>query len=222
MMDEDYTQLSGIQHFCFCRRRWALIHIENQWEENALTAQGRLSHARVHDPDATEFRGGILTVRGMLVKSDRLRVSGACDAVEFFEDADGVSLRARPGKWLARPVEYKHGSGTRGDADRLQLTLQALCLEEMLCCPVPRGDLFYLKTRRREIVELTDELRRTAEDMVREMHEYEGTHRTPRVKPTRACANCSLADVCLPQLMRGAARAPVRDYVRARIAEGTE
>lgn len=216
-MDEDYTQLSGIQHFCFCRRQWALIHIEDQWSENALTAEGRLSHERVHDPELTEYRGGILTVRGLMVKSDRLRISGACDAVEFFEDENGVALHSRPGKWLARPVEYKHGSGTRDDADRLQLTLQALCLEEMLCCPVTRGDLFYMKTRCREHVDITPELRDKAESMVREMHDYEQKRYTPRVKPTKACASCSLADVCLPRLMRG--RAPVRDYVSAHISE---
>lgn len=221
-MEEEYLQLSGIQHFAFCRRQWALIHIENQWAENGQTAEGRQMHERVHDPENSDYRKGILTIRGMMVKSDRLRISGSCDAVEFYEDESGVILRGRPGKWLARPVEYKHGSGTRNDADRLQLALQALCLEEMLSCPVPRGDLFYMKTRRREAVMLTEEWRSRVEDMVREMHEYEKRRYTPKVKPGKACSNCSLADICLPQLMKGTSRLSVGEYVKKHMAEGLE
>ena len=154
MTQDDDLQLSGIQHFSFCRRQWALIHIEDQWQENGLTAEGRVQHDRVHDESISDFRGGVLTLRGMRIRSDRLRVSGVCDAVEFTPDPDGIALRGREGLWRPCPVEYKHGAGKLSDCDRLQLAAQALCLEEMLCCEIPAGALCYWKTRRRERVEI--------------------------------------------------------------------
>ena len=85
-MDSDYLLLSGIQHFCFCRRQWALIHLEQQWQENLRTAEGRIDHTRCHDDSLREKRGGLLIVRGMRVVSHTLRLSGICDVVEFHAD----------------------------------------------------------------------------------------------------------------------------------------
>ena len=222
MTQDDDLQLSGIQHFSFCRRQWALIHIEDQWQENGLTAEGRVQHDRVHDESISDFRGGVLTLRGMRIRSDRLRVSGVCDAVEFTPDPDGIALRGREGLWRPCPVEYKHGAGKLSDCDRLQLAAQALCLEEMLCCEIPAGALFYWKTRRRERVEIDAGLREKTERMLREMREYYDRHYTPRVKPGKACESCSLSDACLPRLLRKGESASVAEYVRRHAAETGE
>lgn len=222
MTQDDDLQLSGIQHFSFCRRQWALIHIEDQWQENGLTAEGRVQHDRVHDESISDFRGGVLTLRGMRIRSDRLRVSGVCDAVEFTPDPDGIALRGREGLWRPCPVEYKHGAGKLSDCDRLQLAAQALCLEEMLCCEIPAGALFYWKTRRRERVEIDAGLREKTERMLREMREYYDRHYTPRVKPGKACESCSLSDACLPRLLRKGEAASVAEYVRRHAAETGE
>ena len=222
MTQDDDLQLSGIQHFSFCRRQWALIHIEDQWQENGLTAEGRVQHDRVHDESISDFRGGVLTLRGMRIRSDRLRVCGVCDAVEFTPDPDGNALRGREGLWRPCPVEYKHGAGKLSDCDRLQLAAQALCLEEMLCCEIPAGALFYWKTRRRERVEIDAGLREKTERMLREMREYYDRRYTPRVKPGKACESCSLSDVCLPRLLRKGEAASVAGYVRRHAAETGE
>ena len=222
MTQDDDLQLSGIQHFSFCRRQWALIHIEDQWQENGLTAEGRVQHDRVHDESISDFRGGVLTLRGMRICSDRLRVSGVCDAVEFTPDPDGIALRGREGLWRPCPVEYKHGAGKLSDCDRLQLAAQALCLEEMLCCEIPAGALFYWKTRRRERVEIDAGLREKTERMLREMREYYDRRYTPRVKPGKACESCSLSDACLPRLLRKGEAASVAEYVRRHAAETGE
>lgn len=222
MTQDDDLQLSGIQHFSFCRRQWALIHIEDQWQENGLTAEGRVQHDRVHDESISDFRGGVLTLRGMRIRSDRLRVRGVCDAVEFTPDPDGIAMRGREGLWRPCPVEYKHGAGKLSDCDRLQLAAQALCLEEMLCCEIPAGALFYWKTRRRERVEIDAGLREKTERMLREMREYYDRRYTPRVKPGKACESCSLSDVCLPRLLRKGEAASVAGYVRRHAAETGE
>ena len=222
MTQDDDLQLSGIQHFSFCRRQWALIHIEDQWQENGLTAEGRVQHDRVHDESISDFRGGVLTLRGMRIHSDRLRVSGVCDAVEFTPDPDGIALRGREGLWRPCPVEYKHGAGKLSDCDRLQLAAQALCLEEMLCCEIHAGALFYWKTRRRERVEIDAGLREKTERMLREMREYYDRRYTPRVKPGKACESCSLSDACLPRLLRKGEAASVAEYVRRHAAETGE
>ena len=214
--EEDFLQLSGVQHFCFCRRQWALIHLEQLWSDNLRTVEGEILHERAHDPEFSEKRGGLLTVRGLSIRSAELGVSGACDVVEFVLDEGGVPLPRREGCWLPVPVEYKRGSSKQIDADRLQLCGQGLCLEEMLCCQVPKGYLYYGETRRRDEVLFTEELRKQTKAMLREMHGlYERRH-TPKVKPTKSCNACSLKDLCLPKLCT---RLSAKDYLNARLEE---
>ena len=200
--EDDDLQLSGIQHFSFCRRQWALIHLEQQWAENLRTVEGDLLHERAHDESFAEKRGNTLTVRGLRIQSPNLGISGSCDVVEFLRDENGVSLAGREGRWRPYPVEYKRGTSKETDADRLQLCCQALCLEEILCCEIPEGALFYGETRRRECVELTDELRAEARAMLAEMHEYQKRGYTPKVKPGTHCRACSLNELCLPKLCK--------------------
>lgn len=199
--EEDYLQLSGLQHFAFCRRQWALIHIEGQWAENFRTVDGTLLHEHVHDQESRESRGDLLIIRGLAIHSAQMGVSGQCDVVEFRRDPAGVPLRGREGRWLPYPVEYKRGKPKEHDADELQLCAQAMCLEEMLCCEVPSGALYYGEPRRRTAVSFTPELRRQVQDSLIEMHQlYERRH-TPKVKTSKACNACSLKGLCLPKLM---------------------
>lgn len=214
--EEDYLQLSGLQHFCFCRRQWALIHIESQWAENYRTTDGALMHENAHNQEFSESRGDLLVIRGLAVHSSQLGISGQCDVVEFRRDPDGVSLRGRTGLWQPYPVEYKRGKVKEGSADELQLCAQAMCLEEMLCCEVPKGALYYGEIRRRAEVEFTDELRRQVQNSLTEMHELYRRSYTPKVKPTKACNACSLKDLCLPKLMRSK---KVSDYLTAAMEE---
>ena len=214
--EEDYLQLSGLQHFSFCRRQWALIHIESQWAENFRTTDGALMHENAHNQEFSESRGDLLVIRGLAVHSHKLGVSGQCDVVEFRREPGGVPLRGRTGLWQPYPVEYKRGKVKDGSADELQLCAQAMCLEEMLCCTLPRGALYYGETRRRTQVEFTDELRLQVRDSLAEMHELYRRGHTPKVKPTKACNACSLKDLCLPKLMRSK---KVSDYLTAAMEE---
>ena len=197
---DELLPLSGIQHFLFCRRQWALIHIERQWQENALTVEGRIMHNRVDDPFFTETRNGVITARSVPIASYRLGLSGVCDVVEFTASPDGVKLPGRDGLYLPAPVEYKRGKEKHDHSDEAQLCAQAICLEEMLSVAIPYGYLYYGETRHRVGIELTTELRTLVKDMSDEMHNYFSRGYTPRVKPFKGCRSCSLADVCLPVL----------------------
>lgn len=197
---DELLPLSGIQHFLFCRRQWALIHVEQQWKENVLTTEGKLLHKRVDNPFFNETRNGLITARAVPVASYRLGLSGVCDVVEFSESPDGVKLPERDGLYLPAPVEYKRGHEKRDPMDEAQLCAQAICLEEMLSVSIPNGFLYYGETRHRMPVELTDELRGLVRSMSDEMHAYFARGYTPHVKTSRACKSCSLADICLPVL----------------------
>lgn len=215
--EEDLLQLSGLQHFAFCRRQWALIHIENQWAENLRTVEGSLFHQRAHDAHQRERRGNTLILRGLPVFSRILGLSGKCDVTEFHADLSGVSLQGEEGLWRPYPVEYKRGAPKSGDEDKLQLCAQAMCLEEMLCCDVPEGALFYGETRHRLNVAFDPELRQKVVSLTEEMHQLFLRGHTPKVKPTRACGACSLKEVCLPSLGR---KRLVGDYLRRAMEEG--
>ena len=200
--EDDWLALSGLQHFAFCRRQWALIHIEQQWQDNYLTTAGSLEHKRAHDYGESETRGNLLIMRDLRVFSRRLGITGACDVVEFRQSSVGVPLQGRTGTWLPYPVEYKHGAPKQIDADRLQLCAEAMCLEEMLACSIPEGALFYQQTKHRERVSFDESLRSQIVTMTSEMHDLFDRGRTPKVRPTKACRACSLRDVCLPKLIK--------------------
>ena len=200
--EEDFLQLSGLQHFAFCRRQWALIHIEQQWRENLRTVEGDIFHRRAHDEQARERRGGVLILRGLSVVSPTLGISGKCDVVEFRADPVGVPLRGEEGLWSSFPIEYKRGAPKAHQADELQLCAQAMCLEEMLCCRIPEGALFYGETRRRTLVPFSKELRETVRGMLEEMHQLYRRGYTPKVRRSKSCSACSLQELCLPALMK--------------------
>lgn len=143
-------------------------------------------------------------------------VSGKCDVVEFHRSPLGVALSGHEGLWLPYPVEYKRGSPKANDADRLQLCAQGMCLEEMLCCDIAEGALFYGETRRREVVEFTDELRARVREYIEAMHDLYRRRHTPKVKPGKSCNACSLRELCLPKLCRSR---NVGAYLRAKTEE---
>lgn len=215
--EDELLQLSGIQHFRFCRRRWALIHIENQWQENLLTFEGRLLHERADDPTFTETRKGLISVRSMPVVSYKLGLNGVCDVVEFQADPDGIPLKNREGTFTVMPVEYKRGGKVTTIADEFQLCAQAMCLEEMLVTQITRGAIFYGETRRRTIVTLTQELRDQVRQLSDEMHDYYRRGYTPNSKPTKACKSCSLVDICLPEITSQPDR--VAAYIRQNLED---
>lgn len=200
--EEDYQMLSGIQHFAFCRRQWAIIHIEQQWEDNFHTTAGELMHKKAHDEGSFEKRGELLTIRGLRISSHELGVSGQCDVVEFRQSEDGVSLFGYEGTWDPVPIEYKRGGPKEHNADELQLCAQAICLEEMFQTDIPLGYLFYGENRRRSKVDFTVELRDEVRTMTKEMHELFARGHTPKAKQTKRCSACSLKDLCVPKLQK--------------------
>lgn len=200
--EEEFLQLSGIQHFKFCRRQWALIHIEQQWAENYRTIDGALMHKNAHDAQFQESRGNLFITRGVSVLSSTLGVSGQCDVLEYHRADTGIPIKGKEGLWQPYPVEYKRGSPREDTGDTLQLCGQAMCLEEMLCCDIPEGALYYGATHRRVTVPFTDELRREVRDMLTQMHELYRRGYTPKVKPSKSCNACSLKELCLPKLMK--------------------
>lgn len=200
--EDDYLMLSGIQHFAFCRRQWALIHIEQLWEENLRTVEGDLLHENCHDSYSSESRKDVFLSRGMPIFSRSLGISGECDIVEFRKSSSGISLHGRTGLYTVYPVEYKHGEPKDSDVDILQLVAQAICLEEMLGCEITAGAIFYGKTKRRQKVEITDEQRERVRALFAEMHGYVQRGYVPKGKFTKACNACSLKNLCLPKLCK--------------------
>ena len=214
--EDDFLQLSGIQHFAFCRRQWALAYIELQWAENVRTVEGKLLHEKAHDITSREKRGDVLISRAMPVSSRRLGVSGECDVVEFHRAEEGISLHGYDGVFQVIPIEYKRGKPKAEHVDLLQLTAQAMCLEEMLCCEIPFGYLYYGEIRRRQRVDFSADIRKEVEEMFREMHSYFDRRYTPRVKWSKSCNACSLKDICLPVLGK---KKSVKGYVDAHLQE---
>lgn len=196
--DSDLLMLSGIQHFAFCRRQWALIHVEQQWQENVLTFSGRELHERADDPFFNESRGDLLIIRSLPLVSRSLGLYGVADVVEFHRDPGGVKLAQRPGRWRPHPVEYKLGQPKGDDRDLVQLCAQGICLEERFGMPVAAGDLFYGRTRRRQPVAFDGALKERVRQLAVEMHELFEQGITPPAEYRTACKSCSLMEICLP------------------------
>lgn len=214
--EEDYLLLSGIQHFAFCRRQWALIHIEQLWKENVRTVEGKFLHEKAHDVSIKEKRGNLIISRGMPVFSCTLGITGTCDVVEFHQNSNGISLFGRDGLFLPAPVEYKRGKPKEGDEDILQLTAQAICLEEMMACDVVEGSLFYGEYNHRVRVEISDAYKQKVKEICLEMHQLYQRRYTPKVKTGKHCRACSLADLCLPKLC---GKLSVGSYIDRRLSE---
>jgi CRISPR-associated exonuclease Cas4 len=205
-IEDDFLMLSGIQHFVFCRRQWALIDVEQQWADNVRTVEGNLLHQKAHDNDSREKRGDLIITRAMPIQSREMGVSGECDVVEFHKDKSGVEIFGD--RYQVIPIEYKKGKPAeaagkgvnKSEANALQLVAQAMCLEEMLCCRIDYGYLYYGEVRRRVREDCTPERRDAVRQIFSEMHKYMEQGYTPKVKRTKSCNACSLKDICLSVL----------------------
>ena len=187
--EDELLPLSALQRLLFCERQCALTHIEQLWEENRLTAEGRVLHKKVHET-GDESRGDVRIARGIRLRSLRLGLVGQADVVEFHRCGD---------TWVPFPVEYKRGKPKAGNSDLVQVCAQALCLEEMLITPVPAGALFYGTTRRRTVVVFDQSLRDLTTASTDRLHQLIDRGITPPAIYTKKCDRCSLFSLCLPK-----------------------
>ena len=188
--EENFIPLSALQHFVFCPRQCALIHIEQIWQESGLTAEGRIMHERVHE-EHRESRGNVRIEYGIPLRSLRLGLIGKADVVEFHHIDKGT--------WQPFPVEYKRGKPKVDHCDKIQLCAQAMCLEEMLSISVPNGAIFYGRTRRRLDVTFDDALRKETEEAAKAAHKLITSGITPPAVYEKRCEQCSLIGECLPK-----------------------
>ncbi len=205
---EEYLPLSALQHYAYCPRQFALIHVDQQWAENRFTAEGQVLHRRANSGEA-ETRNDLHVARSVRLVSDRLRFCGVADVVEFHRAEEaGCELPDRSGRWQPYPVEYKRGHSKADDWDRVQLCAQAMALEEMLGVAVHEGAIFYGKPRRRERVSIGETLRETTIRMADEVHALYASGYLPAPEPGPKCDHCSLRGICLPD------RKSVSDYLK--------
>lgn len=213
---EQPIPISALQHWLYCPRQCALIHLEQAWAENKFTAEGRVMHENAHD-GADETRGQIRITRGMPVMSESLGLSGQCDVVEFhcasgdlnsqIPNSKSASLKSeildRKCTQSVRPVEYKRGKPKAHRADEVQLCAQAICLEEMLHCSIASGCLYYGEKRRRTEIVFDAELRQLVLTTLQAIKECFSSRITPHADYLpRRCDNCSLIDHCQPKALR--------------------
>lgn len=213
--EDELLPLSGIQHFAFCPRQWALIHIEQQWVENVLTAQGRIMHERAHNQALTDKFDEYVVTRSMQLQSKCLGLYGVADVVEFWlstEESGGVKIDNHKGFWIPKPIEYKRGKPKTDDRDKVQLCAQAICIEEMLNTSIENGAIYYGQTKRREVVNFSDELRDKVKSLCIQMHDLLEKGKTPKVKYESKCKSCSLLEVCQVKIINK--RQSVNEYLK--------
>jgi CRISPR-associated exonuclease Cas4 len=208
--DDELLLLSGIQHFRFCKRQWALIHIEQQWNDNLRTQEGHFVHERVDDPFFNESRGDTIVSRAFPLVSYSLGLSGIADIIEYTRSPKGITLPGHEGHWMMNPVEYKRGKPKIDERDEVQLCAQVICLEEMFGVRIGSADFYYNEIRRRMPLKITDELRAYVAALAEEMHELFRKGTTPEAT-TAKCSQCSLVDICVPKLTKK--KVSVKNYL---------
>ncbi len=208
--EDDLVMISALQHFLFCHRQCALIHIEQLWKENRLTAEGRILHERVHSA-GSESRRKVRVEFDMPIRSLDLGLIGRADVVEFHLQDDGI--------WQPYPVEYKRGRPKKDDSDRVQLCAQAQCIEEMQRLDVPVGALYYGRKKRRHEVLFDDRLRQITRETATALHQLLAGKRTPAPVYSLRCDRCSFVDLCLPKIV-GKKQGTVSAYLRRATGEG--
>jgi CRISPR-associated exonuclease Cas4 len=199
--ESDLLPISALQHIIFCERQCALIHIERQWAENRLTAEGQILHEKT-DKEEVESRGNLRIARALYIHNFELGLYGKADVVEFHKGSEGVVLPNVEGLWKPFPVEYKRGKPKTDRCDEIQLCAQALCLEEMLGVSISEGALFYGTPRRRTAVQFDATLRNETQTASEKLHTLISSGITPAAVYEKKCDNCSLIDICMPKLKR--------------------
>jgi CRISPR-associated exonuclease Cas4 len=215
--DDELLMLSGIQHFCFCKRQWALIHVEQQWQDNLRTQEGHFVHERVDDPFFNESRGDVVISRAFPLLSYTLGLTGIADVIEYTWSDAGISIPDHDGRWLMRPVEYKRGKPKIDERDEVQLCAQVVCLEEMFGVRIDEADFYYNEIRRRQSIAITEDLRNLVRSLAEEMHTVFRNGITPSAEIGKHCTLCSLLDVCVPKLTKK--KSSVRNYIGNHIRE---
>lgn len=201
--EDDMLMLSGIQHFRFCPRQWALIHIEQQWGDNRLTIEGQILHEHVDDPFYRQKCGDRITLRAVNIVSRELGLYGISDAIELLPSLSAEDTIRHPkysGLWKPVVVEYKHGKPKKNKEDEVQLAAQTMCLEEMYSIHIPYGVFFYGELRHRLNVDITENLKTLVRQCARDMHEIYDRAIIPKADYGNQCTQCSLKDICLPQI----------------------
>ena len=219
--DDQMLMLSGIQHYMYCPRQWALIHIEQQWDENRLTAEGHLLHENVDNPAYRQKNGDVITLRAVHVASHALGLYGIMDAIELLPSdcaTNTITHPRYPGHWKPYPIEYKRGHRKPDERDEVQLAAQVICLEEMYGIHIPEAALFYHETRHRESVKIDEPLRKLTFELIEAMHRIFESGFTPRAEVRRGCRSCSLVDICAPELTK---KTSVAYYLKKTLDEET-
>ena len=206
--EDELISISALAHFYYCKRRCALIHIEQLWDENRATVEGRIMHEKVHEQDR-ESRGSVRIEYGLPLRSLKLGLIGKADVVEFH--------RLDKDTWQPFPVEYKRGKPKVDHCDLIQLCAQAMCLEEMLSVPVLKGAIFYGRTRRRLDAALDDTLRKETEDTAEKTRDLIASGQTPPPVYEKRCESCSLMGECLPKTIQK--RRSVKTYLTRLLGE---
>lgn len=219
-VDDELLSLSGIQHFYFCKRQWALIHVEQQWKDNLRTTEGHFLHERVDDPFFTECRGDVRISRAFPLVSYSLGLYGIADVIEYVRSETGVEIPEYEGRWSMHPVEYKRGKPKVDERDEVQLCAQVMCLEEMFGVKIPTADFYYYEIRRRVHVNITNELRDLVSTLSKEMHRLYREGITPPAEKNKKCSLCSLNDICMPKLTKK--KKSVDAYVRKHVTAASE
>lgn len=200
--EDDYLMLSGIQHFQFCKRQWALIHIDQQWLDNEATAHGQILHTKADNPFIKEKRRDTIISRAIHVSSKTLGLYGILDVLEFHKDDAGVPLKGHKGLWLPMVVEYKRGKPKNDTRDIVQLVAQVICLEETFGCQSDKGYLYYHSVNKKVEISITDELRREVYELAEQMHHYYDQKIVEKAAYFKNCPLCSLVDICMPRLSK--------------------
>jgi CRISPR-associated exonuclease Cas4 len=200
--EEDLLPISALQHFVFCPRRCALVHIQQVWMENQFTVEGDILHERV-DELGRESRVTLIVSHGVAIRSLHFGITGKVDVVEFRSSGEAQAaceLAGKNGRWIPYPVEYKRGSARRGFGDDIQICAQALCLEEMLKCPVPAGAIYYASTRKRREIAFGAPLREQTAAAILALRSLMAKGVTPPAVYGKKCDTCSLFDLCQPKI----------------------
>lgn len=199
--EDDFIMISALQHYIFCPRQCGLIHVDDAWQDNLFTVRGEILHEKV-DTDTYETRGDVKTVRGLRIHSFKYGIVGRCDVVEFKKSGKTLDSRFR-GNDIGEvfPVEFKLGKPKEDISDKVQLCAQVLCIEEMLNIKIPKAAFFYGKIRRRNTVEINEELRKQTEEVIFKVHEIIKSKKVPIADYSAKCRNCSLISICQPKAM---------------------
>jgi CRISPR-associated exonuclease Cas4 len=211
--DSELLMISSLQHIVFCERQWALIHIEQIWQENVLTIEGKQMHENT-DSGLSESRPELRIERSLRLRSLKLGLTGVADVVEFHREV-------REGKvfWQPFPVEYKRGKKRPDVADEVQLCAQAICLEEMLGIDIPRGAVFYGQPRRRTQVEFGNELRARVAELCQHARQMIETGELPPPRLGSHCKNCSLLNECMPKITDSTEKGKAEKYIQKLLKE---